>query len=422
MYSAVATATIHPDVNNPYQGIFNHRILKSLVEGGTSLDVVSPRPYAPPVGPYSSFSQLPEIEEWGAYDVHHPRFWYLIPKRFFYCISGKSYARRIPKYVDRTFEVPDVVHACHIFPDGYGMLPYVREHDLPLFVVAHGTLLNTFENQPPGVSGKIRTTLDEATGVLCVSDALAEKASRLTDPSKVATVPIGADPDRFPVDQRQRLRRELGVPDDATVVLFVGDLIESKGVAEIIDILPALDLENTVFVFVGPEGGLRGKLLRALARTKFPDRYVYNGLPPIALRRWYAIADLLLLPSHSEGRPTVIYEAMASETAVLASDVGGIPEQVADGETGVLIPPGDVAALRSSLESLAQNRDRLKRLGEAGLERLYDNDWTWADHATRVQEIHLAAIDERYSGASDESDWIRRRTDENEAEGFRSTS
>ncbi|WP_336135425.1 glycosyltransferase family 4 protein [Natronomonas amylolytica] len=397
MYTVLGSAINHPDGINPYRGIFNHRILKSLADAGIDLDVVSARPFAPPWGPYSEYASIPEIENWGAYTVHHPRFWYLLPKRFFYGISGESFAKRVPKYVEKTFAPPDVVHACHIYPDGYGMLPYVRNHDLPLFVVAHGTLLNSLENQPRGVGRKIRETLDAATGVLCVSDELSTIAGDLTDTSKVTTVPIGADPEKFPVDQRQRLRDELDIPRDATVVLFVGQFTAAKGVGEIIELLPELELEDTVFVFVGSSGALETELRQAVGESAFSNRHVYAGLSPLALRRWYAIADLLLLPSHSEGRPTVIYEAMASETAVLASTVGGIPEQVIDGETGVLIPPGDAAALKSALESLTQDRDRLRRMGKAGFQRLHDQRWTWSDHADRVRRLHEEAIEHRAS-------------------------
>ncbi|OYR44591.1 glycosyltransferase family 4 protein [Halorubrum sp. Ea8] len=397
MYSVLGSAINHPDAINPYHGIFNHRALKSLSDAGIDLDVVSPRPYAPPFGPYSAYSNIPATENWGAYTVHHPRFWYLLPKRLFYGLSGESYANRVPKYVEATFTPPDVVHACHIYPDGYGMLPYARKHDLPLFVVAHGTLLNTFESQRSSVRSKIRETLSAATGVLCVSDELSEIANRLTDPLKVATVPIGADPQRFPVDREQRLRRELDISGDATVVLFVGQFSEAKGVGEITDMLPEVDLENTVFVFVGTGGEMETELRRTVGESSFSDRHVYAGLPPLALRRWYAVADLLLLPSHSEGRPTVIYEAMASETAVLASTVGGVPEQVVDGETGLLVPPRDPAALKNALESLAGDRDRLRKMGKKGSERLHEKKWTWADHADRVTQLHLEAIE---NGAS----------------------
>lgn len=391
-YTALATAVNHPDAVNPYYGIFNYRILRSLSRAGTELDVVSPRPFSPPVGPYSGYASLPDVEDWGPYTVHHPRFWYLLPKRLFYSFSGESYATRVPTYVEQTFRAPDVVHACHIYPDGYGMLPYVRKHDVPLFVVSHGTLLNTLREQPRGVEMKIRRTLDEAAGVLCVSETLTAKARRLTDPSKVETVPIGADPEVFPIERESRIRRELDIPSEATVVLFVGAFTESKGVAEICDALRQLDTDDTVFAFVGRDGDLEGCLRRAVVESGFSDRYVYAGLAPLALRRWYAVADLLILPSHSEGRPTVIYEAMASETAVLASDVDGIPEQVVDGETGVLIPPGDDEALTESLQRLTNDRKLLTRMGKMGYERLLDQRWTWGDHAGRIQELHRGAL------------------------------
>lgn len=397
MYSAVVTAINHPDAINPYWGLFNHRIVKSLAESGPKVDVVSPRPFAPPVGPYSEYASLPEIEDWGTYEVHHPRFWYLLPKRFFYGLSGKSYANRIPQYVDETFDTHDIVHACHIYPDGYGMLPYARKHDLPLFVVAHGKLLNDFEELPPTVAGRVQETLDAAAGVLCVSDALAEQARNRTSASKVSTVPIGADPEKFPTGQRSNLRAELDIDPEATVVLFVGQFSERKGIDEICQLLPDLELEGTEFVFIGSGGEKEQSLKEAIARSQYSNRHVYTGLSSLALRRWFVVSDLLLLPSHAEGRPTVIYEAMASETPVLASAVGGVPEQVVDGETGVLIPPGDVEALEEALISLTGDQARLERMGEAGLERLREKNWTWNDHSTRVTKLHLEALGKKES-------------------------
>lgn len=392
MYSAVAGAINHPDALHPYQAMFNYRMLKSLSDAGVDLDVVSPRPFAPPIGPYSSYGAIPKTERWGTYTIHHPRFWYLLPKRFFYGLSGESYANRVPPYVEKQFETPDVLHCCHIYPDGYGLLPYAREHGVPLFVVSHGKFLNNLEDLPPTVGRKVRETLRAAAGVFCVSDALERKARQYTDPDRVTTVPIGADPEDFPVGSRSRLRAELDIDPDATVVLFVGQFTERKGIKELEAVLPKLGLDSTEFVFIGHGGDMEEELKRAVAESQFSNRYVYTGVTSLALRRWYAVADLLLLPSHAEGRPTVIYEAMASETAVLASDVDGVPEQVADGETGVLIPPGDVDALEEALVSLTTDRDRLREMGEAGRERLRRKNWTWKDHADRVQELHNVSI------------------------------
>jgi glycosyltransferase involved in cell wall biosynthesis len=394
MYSIVASAVNHPDELNPYRGLFNHRILSSLADTDVSLDVVSPRPFAPPVGPHSEYGDLPEVEAWGAYETHHPRFWYLLPKRVFYGHAGRSFAKRVPQYVERTFDVPDVVHACHIYLDGYGMLPYCRDHDIPLFVVAHGALLNDFDEYPVDVRRQVQETLDEATGVLCVSDALAEKARKRTTVEKVSTVPIGADPANFPTENAVNIRHEFGIAPETTVVLFVGQFIQRKGIEELAAVLPELDVSETTFVFVGHGGDRESDLRQAVADSPYSEELVFTGVTTEELRRWYAVADLLLLPSHAEGRPTVVYEAMASETAVLASDVGGMSEQVVDGETGVLLPPGDVNALRGALSSLVNDRDRLREMGRRGCERLRQEGWTWTEHARQVRELHQAAIGE----------------------------
>ena len=393
MYSAIASALNHPGPLMPHTGLFNRRILRSLSRADVALDVVSPRPFAPPVGPYSSYASVPRIEDGPLYSVHRPRFLYLLPKRLFYGLAGDSFSKRVPRYVERTFETPDVVHACHVYVDGYGMLPYCRRHDVPLFVVAHGTILNSYDDLPSSVRDHVRETLRECTGVLCVSDALARRAGSLVDSSKVETVPLGADPDRFPVEQRESIRSELGIDADETVVLFVGHFVERKGLREIMAALSRLDVPDVTFVFIGHGGDMRSQLLRALRDSPYASRHVYRNLSPLAVRRWFAVADLLLLPSHTEGRPTVIYEAMASETAVLGSDVGGIPEQVSDGETGALVPARDAAALTDALRSLLEDPGRLREMGRAGHRKLLERGWTWTEHAERVTALHEAAIE-----------------------------
>lgn len=392
MYSVITSALNHPDPVNPYMGLFNSRSIRALSGTGVDLEAVSPRPFAPPVGPYSEYGSIPDVEEWDGYTVHHPRFWYLLPKRVFYALTGESYARRIPRYIERTLEPPDVLHACHVYPDGYGLLPYVREHDRPLFVVAHGALLNAYPDLPPGVATRVRETLEAADGVLCVSDALAERARAVADPESVTTVPIGADPDAFPQADRAALRRDRGVDPDQALVCFVGEFTARKGVPELLELLSERAFPDARFAFLGHGGDLEADLRRAVDGWTHNTAEVHTGLPSDALREWFAAADLLVLPSHAEGRPTVIYEAMASETAVLATSVGGIPEQVVDGETGRLVPPGDVGALGDALAPLTDDPAELRRMGRAGRARLEAEGWTWTRHARRVNELHREAI------------------------------
>ena len=388
MYRVLASAVNHPDPVKPFMTLFNHEIVRAISKTDVSLDVVVPRPHAPPIGPYSDYAAIPERDDWGTYTVHHPRFLYLLPKALFFGLAGRSLQRRLNDYIEANFQTPDIVHACQIYLDGYGVMPYCEDHDVPFVVVAHGEPFNQFDSLQSGIQRKMLRTLESCSKVLCVSEALADQARTMVPDSKVAQVPIGASPERYPNDRKAALRQEMDISPETTVVLFVGQFIERKGIREIIEVLPELDLPDTLFVFIGWGGDLKWPLQKALFRSDFTARHVYMSITSLALRRWFVMADLFMLPSHQEGRPTVIYEAMASRTPVLGSNVDGIPEQVVDGETGALIPSQDSDALADGLRSLVDDRERLERMGASGYDRLLGEGWTWSEHANRVRAIH----------------------------------
>ena len=392
-YRVVAAATNHPGPVKQHAGLFNGRSINVLRSFGVNVDVVSPRPFAPPIGPYSEYHQIPTITKWKDHEVHHPRFFYGVPKRLFYGLSGRSYAKRIPSYVESKFEKPDLVQAYHIYLDGYGMIPFSQKHDLPIVAVAHGATLNGFTEFRSGMQSKIRETLEACEVLLCVSEALASRAKNIVPDVDARVVPIGADPSQFPTDEEDTLRKNMYIPQDKPVVFFCGKYVARKGLNEIITVLPELVEMDAQFIFIGQDGPLRSKLERTIRDLNMTDQaYVWHDVSDQTLQESFAIADLLLLPSHSEGRPTVIYEAMASETAVLATDVGGIPEQVESGETGVLIPPGNPNLLRDKLVAMCSDVDSLSVMGRSGQQRLQEQGWTWQSHGERVKEIHEELI------------------------------
>jgi len=387
-YRVLGCATEHPNHIFPVRTPFNHRSFDALAATGVDLDVVSPTPFAPPVGPFSEYRHVPKTERWGSYEVHYPRYLYALPKRYFYHRSGDSLRKRVRSYVESTFETPhDVAHACSFYLDGYGLLDYCRAHDIPLVALSHAGDLKNFETFNDGVQARIRETIDYASAVLTVSDELADIARRFAPASKVETLPIGEDPEKYPRDRREAIRAELGVDPDTKLLLYVGRFEKEKGVRELAAALEALDRDDVSVAAVGHGGALRWWFLDRLGELRHPA-HAYWELDPIAVRRLQVAADLLVLPSYFEARPTVIYEAMAAETPVLASNVGGIPEMVVDGETGVLVPPYDAAAVTEALDYLLDDPERLRELGAAGLQRLLDQQWTWTRHGERLTEVH----------------------------------
>jgi glycosyltransferase involved in cell wall biosynthesis len=318
----------------------------------------------------------------------------MLPKKQFYHVSGDSMQKRVGDYVEESLETPhDIVHACDIYMDGYGMIPYCRRHDIPLVVTSHAGDLKNYERFNEKAQARLRETIEYASRVITVSDELTEVARQFTPEEKLETVPIGEDPGKFPTERRARIRAELGIDPDTKLLLFVGAYVKQKGIKELVEALKRLDRDDVYLVTVGHEGDLRWWLLDRLGEMSHPAHSFWQ-LDPVALRRWQVAADLLVHPSWVEARPTVIYEAMAAKTPVLASDVGGIPEMIVDGETGQLIPSREPTVLRDALDELLDQPELLREMGAAGHRRLLEQEWTWQRHAERVTEIHRDVMTE----------------------------
>ena len=182
--------------------------------------------------------------------------------------------------------------------------------------------------------------LRRARTVVCVSEALGE-AARSCGATDVRVIPNGVSiPDAAGIE---------AVPAE---VLFAGRLSPEKGIEELV---AASDGMNLV---VAGDGPLRDLVPNAL-----------GFVPHAELEKLYARAAVVVLPSHREGLPLCVIEAMAHGKPVVASAVGGIPELVRDGETGFLVAPGDVAGLRAALERLLGDSGLRRRMGATGRAR-----------------------------------------------------
>ncbi len=210
---------------------------------------------------------------------------------------------------------------------------------------------------------------------LTVSDEEAADARRLGIAS-AHSVRNGRDPARFRPDPaaRARLRGELGVAPDAVVIVAVSRLVRHKGYPELLAALR--DVPDAELWVVGErlasDRGLDlGPLLDAAVATGRVRRLGYRADVPAIL----AAADIFALPSHFEGLPMSVIEAMLTGLPVVATAIRGPREQVVDGQTGLLVPPFQVAPLAAALNRLAADAGLRAAMGEAGRLRaleLYD--------------------------------------------------
>ncbi|MBN2622848.1 MAG: glycosyltransferase family 4 protein [Acidimicrobiales bacterium] len=176
-------------------------------------------------------------------------------------------------------------------------------------------------------------------------------------PDRIHVIPNAVPAARCPVPDagaRRDARARLGLPGDAPVVAAIGALAAEKRVGAAIGAVAALEGVHLLVAGDGPERAPLEQRAAAVA----PGRVHFAGSlpgPTDAL----AAADVVVLTSRTEGMPGVLVEAGLSGVAAVATDVGGVATVVRDGETGVLVPPGDAAALTGGLRRALADRERL---------------------------------------------------------------
>ena len=261
------------------------------------------------------------------------------------------------------------------YPDAAAAGWLARRLGIPYAVKVHGSDLNVQASYPLR-RRQIRAALRGAGAVVAVSRALADKAVAIgAEAARVHVHYNGVDSALFAPGSRSAARARLQLGADAPLLLYVGNLKSSKGCLDLLEAFPALlavrPQARLVYVGAGPCG--QELLERAAALGCAGQLSLVGAVAHDALGDWFRAADLLCLPSHNEGVPNVVLEAMACGTPVVASAVGGIPE-VVPAHAGLLVPPHDRAALSAALiAASACEWDSAKIAAHAGGFRWDDN-------------------------------------------------
>ncbi len=204
--------------------------------------------------------------------------------------------------------------------------------------------------------------------------AAARLESELGGKRRVAMVPNGVEaPTPLSPERRAEVRAALPIPRrDATVVLFVGRLAAQKNIPLLFEALTRLDKATRPVLLLAGSGPLRAELEAKAAELGLAGDTVFIG-DRSDVGDVMQAADLVVLPSHDEGMSNVVLEAMAAGCAVIASDVGGNPEVIVDGESGLLFAAGDADALTGRLAALVADGRKRASIGQNASERIANN-------------------------------------------------
>jgi len=293
----------------------------------------------------------------------------------------------------------DVAHAHTWYADMAGL--WIRTlHRIPLVVTLHSMEpLRPWKADQLG-SGYLlsswieKTVVEAADRVIAVSGRMRDDilAHFGADPARVVVIHNGIDPERFRrTEQRDALDR-LGVRPP--YVLFVGRITDQKGIFHLLDAVPRLPAGVQVVLCASapdtPE--IEERLRRAVPR--YPNVLWINEMAPVdVVVQLYSHAAVFVCPSVYEPFGLINLEAMACETPVVASAVGGILEVVEDGKTGLLVPPGHPEELAAALGRVLDNPALGRSLGQAGRRRV-EAQFSWASVAERTEHVYADAIAE----------------------------
>jgi alpha-maltose-1-phosphate synthase len=311
----------------------------------------------------------------------------------------------------------DLVHSHTWYANLAGHLAGLL-HDIPHVVTAH-----SLEPHRPWKAEQLgggyrlsswteRTAFEAADAVIAVSAGMRRDtldSYRNLDPDKVHVVKNGIDTTEFSPDPGTDIATSIGMKLDLASVVFVGRITRQKGLIHLVRAAEKLDPETQVVLLAGapdtPEIAQEfNEAFAHLESTRGNVLWIQEMVPRDHVRQVLSHATVFACPSVYEPLGIVNLEAMACETAVVASAVGGIPEVVVDGVTGYLVPydpanaddPAAVAefeeGLATKINELTRDPERAKQFGRAGRQRCIE-EFDWSKIAAETVDVYQRAIE-----------------------------
>jgi len=319
---------------------------------------------------------LPSFEVVEEFCIHRINRWHVrIVGTLLYFLSVYRKIRKLK---------PDVIHEQAI--QGLGFF-IKRFSSIPYIVFPRGTdlyLASSFFQKLV-----VKLALKSADALLGQTQDMAREMKKICPQKGVVVIPNGIDLERFRglsvEDARQKLRINVG----EEIILCVAHLRTEKGHEYLIEAMEkviAISLQSRLFI-VGRDFQ-RGKIQKLALGKKIDQKVVFTGfIPPDEIPEYMVAADVFVLPSLSEGFPNVLLEAMAAGLPIVATNVGGIPEIVTDGENGFLVESRNSQQLAEKILLLLKNENIRKRFSGNNIEKA--KSYGWSNVIASLEEVYL---------------------------------
>lgn len=387
-------AYMYPNKADCNSGAFIHEQMKSLKKLDCLINVISPIPFSPKIlwfnSSWKSYGLVPEKDTIDEIPVQYPRY-IRLPGKWFYGLSCYFMYWGIRKKISliaREFK-PDLIHAHMVTPAGYIGLMLGEKLKLPLVCSLRGSDIHTYPNFGRLVRQLTEKVILGADQLVSVSNALKIDANRIARTKKeIKRVYNGCDSHAIFYSEKARrdIRTKMGIAGNDKVLIYVGRMLKSKGVYELLAAFLNLNANypfmRLILVGDGPERVAINNIIYSNNKIHLVGRIPHNEIS-----QWLSASDIFVLPSYDEGLPNVILEAMACALPVVASRVGGIPEAVEDGQSGILVNKRDKNSLVKSIRYLLNNEELAMEMGRKG-RRIIEQKFSWQRSAKEMINVY----------------------------------
>jgi teichuronic acid biosynthesis glycosyltransferase TuaC len=403
----LAVSHMFPTLSEPELGIFVLEQIRALRSLGVETVVLAPTPWVPSFLKFArrgrKYTSIPPKATLNGIAVDYPRCLSL-PRGWLRCLYGFFYyfgCYRLARRLARESKI-DLIHAHCVLPDGFAAVLLGRKMNLPVVCTAHGSEIRLYPWCSRLTRWATKWALRRIGCVIAVSQDLRETIFSLVGPRQLALIHNGADPATFKPFPKGEARAKLDLPRDKRIILFVGNLFPVKGIEYLLEAVALLPRQDLLLCLVG-EGDLKTAVASQARRLGIAQKCRLVGRRPHdEVPWWLSAAECLVLSSLSEGLPTILPEAMLCRVPIVATAVGGIPEIVSDGYTGLLVPVKDPAALARAVDALLMNDERVGAMVERAESRA-KSDLTWEVNARKTLALYRGVMCAGSAGSAPEN-------------------
>ena len=279
----------------------------------------------------------------------------------------------------------DLIHVHWVLPQGIiaGLVRIFSK--IPILLTVHGSDIFSFNGKLAIFLKKF--SLRQASAITANSIFTSSLVKNLDRNVPIDVVPMGVDTDEFnPNRKNPKIREELGI--EGPMILFVGRLVENKGVQHLLQAMPSVlkIFPNAVLVIIG-DGSQKGKLKKLVETMKLSQSVYFLGtLSHSQLPEYYAEADVFVGPSEVEGLGVVFLEASSSGLPLVGTAIGGTADILLDGVTGIKVETENAVELSRAIVRILRDDELSQRLSKNARDHAVKN-FSWPRVAFRFAEI-----------------------------------